>query len=168
MTTYNFYAEPKNIKDDSLIIVTPAPNIHTLKFILLDNNKYNDYKLINEQLTTRCLVEEHHYYKVLSLGWTDLNNCYEEDTIPFSCTLNPSKFIEGIKEFYKAPLSTIKLRNKLSNDNDFKYVTEQIFGSDIDYVDMYFDFETDDVCWQLSKIEVKEVRIITYKNSYED
>lgn len=172
MAIYNFYAEPKD--SDDLIVVTPNPSIHSLKFILLDNGKYsivNDkystYKLVNEPLTKDCLVEEHHYYKVLSLGWTDHNsNCYEEDTIPFSHMLNPGKFIEGIKEFYKTSFSLNKFKDKLSSDKDFKYVAEQILGNDIDYISMYFDFDTDDD-WQLTKIEVKEVRTIRYKNSNE-
>lgn len=166
MTVYNFYARPKDINDDGPIIVTPAPSIHTLKFILLDIGKYNTYELVNEQLVMSCFVEEHHCYKVLKMGWTinGKEDWYDEDTIPFSITTDPSHFIKGIRTFYNKPFNRKSFFNLVNSDNDFFYNLESIVGNDFDCIDMYFSRSDN---WSLTKLYVKEIRTITYKNSYE-
>lgn len=163
--TYNFYAKPKN--QDDLIIVTSSPSIHALKFILLDNNKFNNYTLINEPLKEECLVEDHHYYKMLTMGWThnSKDGWYDEDAIPFSIVINPANFINVVKEFYNKPFKHGKLIGIRNNNSQFRYICEEILGNDIDYIDMYFDRNEN---WSLTNLVVKEIRTIKYKNSYEN
>lgn len=170
--TYNFYAQPKD--PDDLIIVTPAPSIHFLKFILialgdysLDSfgNNNSNYTLVNSPLTQDCVVEEHHYYKILKLGWKkkdDPDDWYDEDIIPFSHMTDPNKFIRGIKEFLNKEFIVDDFISKLKSDSDFKYITELLLGNDIDYIDMYFNRSR---YWCLNKIIVKEIRTINYKNA---
>ena len=171
---YNFYAQPKDPKD--LIIVTPQSNIHSLKFILIALGDYSidnfgniktNYTLINSPLTQNCIVEEHHYYKMLGLNWTkktehEDKHWYDEDSILFSHMIDPSKFIKGMKEFFNKEFILKDFVNKLESDSDFKYITEILFGNDIDYVDMYF---TGNEGWILSNINIKEIRTINYKNA---
>ena len=168
--TYNFYAQPRD--PDDLVIVTPQSSIHFLKFILLASGKYsivNDkhstYDIINSPLTQDCIVEEHHYYKILKLGWKkkdDPDNWYDEDTIPFSHMTDPNKFIVGIKEFLNKEFIVDDFISKLKSDSDFKYITELLLGNDIDYIDMYLNRSK---YWCLTKIIVKEIRTINYKNA---
>lgn len=168
MTIYNFYARPIDTNDDSLIIVTPNPNILSLKYICIINNKYDTYEIVDKPLTEDVLVvEEHHYYRILRMGWThnSKESWYHEDTIPFNILINPSNFIKVIKQFYKKPFRHGTLVNIIHNDNVFRQVCEDMLGNDIDYIDMYFDRNEN---WSLTKLEIKEIRTITYKNSYED
>ena len=164
MSKYNFYAEPKD--SDCFIIVTGSENLNILKFILLNTGLNKYYSVVNEPLKKDCLVQEYHCYKLLTLGWTHngKEHWYDEDKSSFSVVIIPNYLIMCIKDFYNKPFKKDDFVNKLKEDTDFKYYIEEIFGRDIDYVDMYFDRNDN---WTLTKLEVKEIRTITYKNSNE-